>query len=55
MLKWADGKAVKDQLDAELIATIGPKDERDAPQKTKVETNSIFYMPMDTVVHNHGF
>ena len=37
LLKWADGKAVKDQIDVSLLQLLGPKDERDVPQKKKKE------------------
>ncbi|KAI7851936.1 tRNA synthetases class I, catalytic domain-containing protein [Circinella umbellata] len=34
-LRWADGVAVKNELEAQFLALLGPKDERDAPQKKK--------------------
>lgn len=36
-LRWADGGAVKDQVESQYLALLGPKDERDAPQKKKKE------------------
>ncbi|KAG2188513.1 hypothetical protein INT44_001267 [Umbelopsis vinacea] len=36
-LRWADGAAVKTELEAQYLALLGPKDERDAPQKKKKE------------------
>ncbi|KAI9314291.1 tRNA synthetases class I, catalytic domain-containing protein [Dichotomocladium elegans] len=36
-LRWADGAIIKNQVDAQLLALLGPKDERDAPQKKKKE------------------
>ncbi|KAG0169763.1 hypothetical protein DFQ28_003090 [Apophysomyces sp. BC1034] len=36
-LRWADGVAVKNEVEALYLALIGPKDERDAPQKKKKE------------------
>lgn len=34
-LKWANAQAVKEELDVQLLALLGPKDERDDP-KAKV-------------------
>lgn len=34
-LKWANGGLIKNELEAQVLATIGPKDERDAPVKGK--------------------
>ncbi|CEP15816.1 hypothetical protein [Parasitella parasitica] len=36
-LRWADGGAVKNEVEAQYLALLGPKDERDAPQKKKKE------------------
>lgn len=36
-LRWADGAAVKTELETQYLALLGPKDERDAPQKKKKE------------------
>lgn len=37
LLKWADGKAVKDEIDKQCLALLGPKDERDtAPKKVRL-------------------
>jgi glutaminyl-tRNA synthetase len=33
LLKWADGKLTKDQIDSQCLALLGPKDERDVVQK----------------------
>jgi glutaminyl-tRNA synthetase len=40
-LRWADGAAVKYQLEAQYLALLGPKDERDAPQKKKKEPKAV--------------
>ncbi|KAG2184551.1 hypothetical protein INT43_000460 [Umbelopsis isabellina] len=40
-LRWADGAAVKNQLEAQYLALLGPKDERDAPQKKKKEPKAV--------------
>ncbi|KAG1049369.1 hypothetical protein G6F43_008301 [Rhizopus delemar] len=37
-LRWADGGKIKDEVEAQFLALLGPKDERDAPQKKKKET-----------------
>ncbi|GBC04481.1 hypothetical protein RclHR1_00570037 [Rhizophagus clarus] len=34
-LKWANGVAVKEELEKQVVALIGPKDERDIPSKGK--------------------
>lgn len=36
-LRWADGGKIKDEVEAQFLALLGPKDERDAPQKKKKE------------------
>lgn len=36
-LRWADGVSVKNEVEAQFLALLGPKDERDAPQKKKKE------------------
>lgn len=36
-LRWADGGKIKDEVEAQYLALLGPKDERDAPQKKKKE------------------
>ncbi|KAI8391013.1 tRNA synthetases class I, catalytic domain-containing protein [Radiomyces spectabilis] len=36
-LRWADGGKVKNQVESQFLALLGPKDERDAPQKKKKE------------------
>ncbi|GAA5799872.1 tRNA synthetases class I, catalytic domain-containing protein [Helicostylum pulchrum] len=36
-LRWADGGKVKNEIEAQYLALLGPKDERDAPQKKKKE------------------
>jgi glutaminyl-tRNA synthetase len=36
-LRWADGAKVKNEIEAQYLALLGPKDERDAPQKKKKE------------------
>ncbi|KAI8088788.1 tRNA synthetases class I, catalytic domain-containing protein [Halteromyces radiatus] len=36
-LKWADGGLTKTELEAQYLALLGPKDERDVPQKKKKE------------------
>lgn len=36
-LRWADGGKVKNEVEAQYLALLGPKDERDAPQKKKKE------------------
>lgn len=38
-LRWADGVAVKNEVEAQYLALLGPKDERDAPQKKKKKDN----------------
>ena len=35
-LRWANGVAVKEELEKQVIALIGPKDERDMSSKGKV-------------------
>jgi glutaminyl-tRNA synthetase len=35
-LKWANGVTVKEELEKQVVALIGPKDERDVPVKGKV-------------------
>lgn len=40
-LRWADGAEVKNELDAQYLALLGPKDERDAPQKKKKEPKPV--------------
>lgn len=35
-LRWANGVAVKNELEKQVIAIIGPKDERDVTVKGKV-------------------
>jgi glutaminyl-tRNA synthetase len=40
-LRWADGAAVKNELEAQYLALLGPKDERDAPQKKKKEPKPV--------------
>ena len=34
-LRWANGVAVKEELEKQVVALIGPKDERDIPVKGK--------------------
>ncbi|KAI8094919.1 tRNA synthetases class I, catalytic domain-containing protein [Gilbertella persicaria] len=36
-LRWAEGGKVKNEVEAQYLALLGPKDERDAPQKKKKE------------------
>ncbi|KAI7868184.1 tRNA synthetases class I, catalytic domain-containing protein [Spinellus fusiger] len=36
-LRWADGGLIKSVIDDSYLALLGPKDERDAPQKKKKE------------------
>jgi glutaminyl-tRNA synthetase len=36
-LRWADGGKVKNEVEAQYLALLGPKDERDLPQKKKKE------------------
>ncbi|OBZ89246.1 putative glutamine--tRNA ligase [Choanephora cucurbitarum] len=36
-LRWADGGKLKNEVEAQYLALLGPKDERDAPQKKKKE------------------
>lgn len=37
LLKWADGKQVKNSIDKYALKILGPKDDRDVPQKKKKE------------------
>ncbi|CAO3655315.1 unnamed protein product [Mucor hiemalis] len=39
-LRWADGGKVKNEVEAQYLALLGPKDERDAPQKKKKEAKA---------------
>lgn len=39
-LRWADGGKVKNEVEAQYIALLGAKDERDAPQKKKKEAKA---------------
>ncbi|RCI01715.1 hypothetical protein CU098_009642 [Rhizopus stolonifer] len=36
-LRWAEGGKVKNEVEAQYLVLLGPKDERDAPQKKKKE------------------
>ncbi|ORX60669.1 glutaminyl-tRNA synthetase [Hesseltinella vesiculosa] len=36
-LRWADGGVIKKELDDQYLALLGPRDERDVPQKKKKE------------------
>jgi len=37
-LRWANGVAVKEELEKQVVVLIGPKDERDMPVKGKVRS-----------------
>lgn len=41
-IKWADGKLVKTELDAQLLTLLGPKVEQDNVKEKKVNTMFIF-------------
>ncbi|GAA5813246.1 hypothetical protein MFLAVUS_006721 [Mucor flavus] len=44
-LRWADGGKVKNEIEAQYLALLGPKDERDAPQKKKKEPKAVKVSP----------
>lgn len=40
-LRWADGGKIKDAVESAYLNLLGPKDERDAPQKKKKESKPV--------------
>ncbi|KAI8880043.1 glutaminyl-tRNA synthetase [Backusella circina FSU 941] len=48
-LRWADGGKVKNEVEAQYLALLGPKDERDAPQKKKKEPKPAAAKKVDQV------
>eukprot|EP00055_Hartaetosiga_balthica_P018668 m.135083 g.135083 ORF g.135083 m.135083 type:complete len:768 (+) comp9826_c0_seq1:21-2324(+) len=53
-MKWADAKAVKDEIDAQVLALLGPKTEEDMKKPPKVKNKSEKPSVKDTKVEEKG-